>query len=137
MTTAEHSIDYLYHGSPNGTIDILEPRQAYNGPELDGPPAVWASDDMDYAIFMALIGGNWWGGWDGYTYPGKGFYVYEEYAESLTLPVLRGYVYFLPSAEFSQESPHSFHRATTSIKPLGVFAVSVSDLPKDISIVAK
>jgi len=51
--------EYVFHGSDNPNLDLLEPRQAYNhrdgGKEPDGEPAVFASSKADYAIMMALI----------------------------------------------------------------------------------
>jgi len=50
---------YVFHGSENPNLDYLEPRQGYNYKngiqELDGEPAVFASNKADYAILMALI----------------------------------------------------------------------------------
>lgn len=48
----------LFHGS-GLELEVLEPRQAYNLEEgentEDGPPGVFASDRVEYAIFMALV----------------------------------------------------------------------------------
>lgn len=50
--------EYVFHGS-GISITELEPRQAYSWvdglKEADGLPAVYASDRIDYAIFMALF----------------------------------------------------------------------------------
>ncbi|MEX0877764.1 MAG: hypothetical protein WDZ40_02795 [Candidatus Spechtbacterales bacterium] len=51
---------YVFHGSPVGDIEELEPRQAHNykegeEPQEDGPPAVVASPYADIAIFRALV----------------------------------------------------------------------------------
>ena len=51
---------YVFHGSENPDLDLLEPRQAYNynkdGKQVpDGEPAVFASSKADYAVMMALI----------------------------------------------------------------------------------
>lgn len=54
----ELSGNYVFHGSGE-KIEEFEPRQAHNyvdGKQIpDGVPAVFASDILDYAIFMALI----------------------------------------------------------------------------------
>ena len=50
---------YVFHGSENPSIDMMEPRQAYNYKddiqEPDGDPAVFASSKVDYAILMAIV----------------------------------------------------------------------------------
>ena len=50
---------YVFHGSEDGSLKTLEPRQAYTfkGKEEvpDGKPAVHASPFTDVAIFMAII----------------------------------------------------------------------------------
>jgi hypothetical protein len=49
--------EYLFHGSME-KVERLEPRQAYtiqdNVRIKDGEPAVWATDNIDVAIFMAI-----------------------------------------------------------------------------------
>lgn len=54
----EETGQYLFHGSM-GALKILEPRQAHNylnGEQVpDGRPAVFASSNLEYAIFMAII----------------------------------------------------------------------------------
>jgi hypothetical protein len=53
---------YVFHGSQNSDIDVMEPRQAYNHKdqiaEKDGDPAVFASKFADYAIFRAIVNEN-------------------------------------------------------------------------------
>jgi hypothetical protein len=54
---------YLFHGSPSGDIDVLEPRQGQdasnseNPEEMvdDGDPAISASPYADIAIFRSII----------------------------------------------------------------------------------
>src|SRR5690349_1422213 len=54
--------EYVFHGTGEDVAQ-LEPRQAIDtksGP--DGPPAVFASDRAEYAIFMAIVNGQNCGG---------------------------------------------------------------------------
>jgi hypothetical protein len=54
----EKSGKYVFHGTSED-IEIFEPRQARNyfdgKYENDGEPAVYASDHVEYAIFMAIF----------------------------------------------------------------------------------
>jgi hypothetical protein len=48
---------YVFHGSPY-RIQSFEPRQAFDGienPVPDGPPAVFASKEIEIPIFMAIV----------------------------------------------------------------------------------
>lgn len=123
----------LYHGSLTGGLEVLEPRQARNGafPDALEDPAVYASADINVAIFMALIGKRSWGGWDAEKYGGKGFYVYEEFAECLSPDK-----YEEPTGIVYQVSPESFNRTSvkewrsvTPVRVLGSFTVGLLDLP--------
>lgn len=133
----ENIENFLYHGTWVEGINILEPRQAKNGDALDGNPAVFASNDIDYAIFMALIGTNRWGGWSSKKYPGRGFYLHEEFLDDLAPDYgdIDGYVYFLDANDFS-ESKHQTFRSEHPVKTLGSIAVSAFDLPSDITILS-
>ena len=46
---------YLFHGSPNGEIESLEPRQANHKGLPDGKPAVCAATDPYRSIFISLL----------------------------------------------------------------------------------
>lgn len=126
---------FLYHGTWVDGINTLEPRQAYNGDSPDGDPAVFATNDIDYAIFMALIGTNSWGGWDSKKYSGRGFYLYEEFLEYLTRrrQPIDGHVYFLDADDFT-ESRGQIFRTSRPVRALGSVAVGIHDLPSDITI---
>jgi hypothetical protein len=58
LTTLENEDSYVFHGS-GLRLEQLEPRQAYTARDgasvADGLPAIFASQFIDYAIFMALI----------------------------------------------------------------------------------
>ena len=129
------NVEYLFHWSPIPDLSELIPKQARSGANLDGEPAVFATHDLDYATFMALIGSNRWGGWDGGRYPGKGFYIYEEFLEYLTTDYydIDGVVYFLDKACF-EKLRGSEYISTSPVVPLGSIAVSYADLPANITI---
>lgn len=59
LLALESEDKYVFHGSENPDLDMLEPRQGFdyiNGVhEPDGDPAVFASNKADYAILMAII----------------------------------------------------------------------------------
>lgn len=63
LKNLEETGKYVFHGSPD-RLESLEPRQAYNHVKRedgeydaipDGKPAVFASPNVDTAIFMAVV----------------------------------------------------------------------------------
>ena len=123
----------LFHGSPISGIEVLEPRVAHNA-VLQGVydiPAVYASDDIEFATFMAVIGKRSWGGWDAKTYGGKGFYLYEEFLEYLDTSMYLepvGTVYQLETESFELNTRGEWV-SRSPVKVMGSIAVGVSDLP--------
>lgn len=127
------SANELFHGSKISGIDTLEPRVARNGsfPDRISSPAVYASPDVEIAIFMAIIGSRRWGGWDHRKYPGQGFYVYEEFCDYLTEYSdhnVSGTVYVLDRNTFKL-SPYGEWTSESPVTTLGAIAVGVTDLP--------
>ena len=122
----------LYHGTSVNDIEILEPRLPRNRRSSgDEVPVVCASDDIDYAIFMAIIGDRAWGGWSKKEFGDKGFYVYDDYAATLSLSEYEqpdGLVYFLDNSTFETENSIEW-RSKEPVKVLGSIAVGVMDLP--------
>lgn len=123
----------LYHGSPLADIKILEPHKAGNGffPDRLEVPAVHATSDIDYAIFMAVIGNRKWGGWNSQEFDGKGFFIYEEFVKCLDLTKYHeptGSVYFLDNEGFELNLGHEWC-SRSSVKILGSLAVGIKDLP--------
>lgn len=56
----ERTGNYLFHGSPDGTIETLEPRQSTHTEDSgetieDGNPAVSATPYLDLAIFRGIV----------------------------------------------------------------------------------
>ena len=123
----------LYHGSTNNTITVLEPRIARNGvsPDEVEAPAVYASNDIDYAIFMAVIGNRRWGGWSPRKFGNKGFYIYEEFVDDHCSPYYEeptGTVYFLDTETFRKKNRVEWC-SESPVKVLGSIAVGIQDLP--------
>ena len=123
----------LYHGSILAGIETLEPRVAHNGafPDRVEKPAVYASSDIDYAIFMAVVGKRYWGGWDKRKFGDKGFYVFEKFLEALDPSggeEPTGSVYFLNSENFKLKSGIEW-TSESPVRVLGSVAVGLQDLP--------
>lgn len=63
LNKLELTDNYVFHGSSDGTIQLLEPRQGSHVPDLskptkiilDGKPAVSATPYVEIAIFRAMI----------------------------------------------------------------------------------
>lgn len=56
----ERTGNYLFHGSPDGTIETLEPRQGTHTEDSgkiieDGDPAVSATPYLDLAVFRGIV----------------------------------------------------------------------------------
>lgn len=138
---------YVFHGSPDGDIQILEPRQAHHVPDLskpkelipDGEPAVSATWVADFAIFRALINrkntppGTTSG--FGFTTSGEKEFRLpsEEIFESLRDKV--GFVYVFKKSDFAPYSRNSTPsersmewRAASLVSPVEVVRVSYKDI---------
>lgn len=63
LSALEETKNYVFHGSPDGSIEQLEPRQSTHVPDtskphelqLDGDPAVSATPYADFAVYRALV----------------------------------------------------------------------------------
>ena len=125
--------EYLFHGSPAGGITVLEPRQAYSHNKPDGNPGIGAAEDIDPAIFMAIIGGRGKGGWDSRR-GGFGFYVDRVDLESAQKEPWIGYVYVLKKSDFHVYREWEW-RSELEVKPVAVYEVEFTDLPEEIDII--
>lgn len=131
---------YVFHGSENQGISVLEPRQAYTVVEgksiEDDKPAVHASPLSDIAIFMSLVNSkNCPKGFDsGFEYRNGKLVLYAS-RESLDQlnENSRGFVYVLPNNQFVQRGKVQ-SIAYDKIEPFEVIEVTKDDLPKDIEI---
>lgn len=137
----ERSELYVFHGS-GLRIDSLEPRQAHtiidNVKVNDGEPAVFASNFIDYAIFMAVINHhNLKGGCRSscsYTDPGG----FEFGALQSTLdklnPDTTGFVHVLDRKLFTMRGGSEW-MSTEHNTPLDVIEVRWSDFTHPVSII--
>jgi hypothetical protein len=66
LAELQETNQYVFHGSPDGTIEVLEPRQSTHLPDAskpaesipDGKPAISATPYADLAIFRAIVNKN-------------------------------------------------------------------------------
>lgn len=127
---------YLFHGS-NKKINALEPRQAYDWSsgkkQKDGTPAVFATDNLDRAIFMALLRDI--PGMHGSEYRvGKYIlHINKRKEEELSkISNINGFVMVLPRDKFKKSGAD--YRAETEIKPDFIIKVTKKDLPSNIEV---
>ncbi len=154
LSQLEESGQYVFHGSPNGEIEVLEPRQGTHIPDLskptevilDGRPAVSATPYADLATFRAIINGanipiDHTSGF-GVTDGKKHFRVSSE--DVLThAKDKKGYVYVFDKDKFEPydrngepKLDNMEWRSYQSVKPKEVIEVTQEDLPdlEDIKI---
>ncbi|MFI5240781.1 MAG: hypothetical protein ACHQUB_03695 [Candidatus Saccharimonadia bacterium] len=118
---------YLFHGSPEGNIELFTPRQASSFGKPDGLPAVHASSEIEPAIFMAILGGRHVeAGWDD-EFSGFGFYATDRALQEARQKNWMGYVYILPSASFV-ERRHLEWASSTQITAIDKIKVTINDL---------
>jgi hypothetical protein len=139
---------YVFHGSDNPNIEEMEPRQGYNHKddgtiEKDGEPAVFASDRVDYAIFMALINSK--NCPDGYRSSADSIRNAKGEVE-LRLSTTQngidqlnekseGYVYVFHKSLFEQRSRKTEFISLLPVKYVYKIKVLKEDLPDNISII--
>lgn len=143
LQTLEDSGKYVFHGSYQ-KLDEFEPRQSMtldqNGKEIpDGPPAVFASDRADLAIFRALINhhmdkapGNW-SGWD-INGNNRIFKAVKTSIEKAKDPSHRGFVHVFNKSDFKTFRGDE-EICEKNVRPVSVIEVKGEDLPENIEIV--
>lgn len=129
----------MFHGSPIGTIEELEPRQSYSFNEPDGEPAISASATSDPAVFMALFSKSFGSAMG--TYPTEenpfGMVVSQSAWNDVHSKDTKGYVYVLDAKDFTPRSQGEWElRATKRIKPLAIIEVSADDVPNGVVVKA-
>ena len=145
----EETNQHVFHGSPDGDIEILEPRQGTHIPDatkpketiLDGEPAVSATPHAELATFRAIINrknipishSSGFGTTDGRKHFRVSSPEVLEHAKDK-----KGYVYVFDKKDFKpydREQPENPRegamewRAYTPVKPVDVIEVSSNDLP--------
>lgn len=158
LLSLEEAGEYLFHGSPDGNIEELEPRQSTHIPDLndptksipDGRPAVSTTPHAELAIFRAIVNSKnvdlqeWHSGF-GVTDDTKEFRVSSpEVLEQVEGK--KGFVYAFDKKNFKpytrgkgedEGRPESMEwRAYEKVRPVEVVEVTDKDLPdiKDIQI---
>jgi len=138
LAALEASGEYVFHGSGDDLI-ALEPRQAIDtkkGP--DGPPAVFASNKADYAIFMAIVNKeNCPHGSRSRAGARSGvlsFGMTPETAKQLT-DEAGGYVYVFDKAQFTpRERGGVEYVSYERVEPVRKIRVGKRDLPDNITL---
>lgn len=145
----EATNEHVFHGSPDGNIETLEPRQSTHIPDLDKPeerildgePSVAATPHAELATFRAIINRknipikhtSGFGTTDSKTHFRVSSPEVLEHAKGK-----KGYVYVFDKKDFKpydRERPENPRdgamewRAYTSVKPIEVVEVSSDDLP--------
>jgi len=134
---------YVFHGSGLKS-DMLEPRQAYNYPKNDkesripdGKPAVFASDIIDVAIFMAVVNKHnvprtLRSGYVNLKDKGFRFMVTQETMNQIKNA--KGFVHIFDKSEFENKGDTNVWIAQKIVKPIEVVEISEKDLPENIEI---
>lgn len=147
----EASGNHVFHGSDNGNIETMEPRQGTHvvdtsNPEessiLDGNPAVAATPHAELAIFRAIINGRnipfpHVTGF-GTTKNGEKHFSISDEKILEAVKDKKGYVYVFDKKDFKpydrnipeNPRPQSMEwRSDQPVKPLDVIEVTSDDLP--------
>lgn len=144
----EQTGNHLFHGSPDGDIETLEPRQGNHVPDLnkptetipDGMPAVSATPYADMATFKAIINKknvpiSHTSGFGTSPSGEKQFRVSSEEVLEHAKDK-KGYVYVFDKNEFEPYSrngganEYSMEwRSYNSVRPVDVIEVTSDDLP--------
>ena len=132
---ASYQGHYLFHGSSNGDIKVLQPSQAMSFSQPDGAPAVHASIRLEPPIFMAVLGSKKLGGWGMKGKPGFGFYILDSDLEKARAENWIGYVYVLPKDGFTHKSEWEWI-SRDEVKPIDVVRVGIEDLPPNITVLS-
>lgn len=139
--TLEKILDYkqkgfLFHGSPNGNIKVIEPRAANDADsenEYNNDTAVFAADDPGSSILFAVVNRSiipdelqkydWEVNWelDGKVYAKLSV----QWKEILEKNI--GYLYVLPSDSFSKKPEGGQYKSYEKVIPTNVIKVKLKD----------
>ncbi len=126
---------YVFHGTPIA-LEQLEPRQAINNGQADGPPAVAATTNIDQAIFRALINrindqsagvNHHYSAWTG-TERTMSYLALSDSLDNLTEEQV-GYVYAMAISDNNFLPFRKEMRSTQRVQPDFKVEVHKSDLP--------
>ncbi len=131
----EQTGKYLFHGTTSGSIVSFEPRQAISDGVKHGEPCVAASEYIEPAIFMAILGSRVSSGWNSDEPSDFGFYLKETDFETLRRHNATGYVYIFDrnTTVFNPFMGWEW-RAHENVEPLQKIEVNFADLPKKIEL---
>ncbi len=101
----------------------------------DGAACIAASEAIEPAIFMAVLGSRYVGGWGkGTILKGQfGFYIITKDYEKAKLDGWLGYVYVLPREHFEHLASCEW-RAFKPVVPIKMIEVGLYDLPAQIEL---
>lgn len=128
---------YVFHGSADGNLKVLIPKQAKSFNKNYHEPAVWAADNTQQATFMAVLGSRKTGGWsvkdEGRNYD---FFIHRSDMERAKAENWKGFVYVFSRVEFKHNDGPEWY-STESVKPLLCMPVSLNDLPRGIRLMSE
>jgi hypothetical protein len=133
LTNLQKSGKYVFHGSSDGSIIELEPRQAMSHGKPYGKPAIYADIGTQHPIFMAVLGSKKVGGWGDKSLPRAGFYIDKGSWEKAHRENWVGYIYVLSKGDFTKQEGNEWV-SYEEVKPIEIIKVGINDLPKDITI---
>jgi len=137
---------YLFHGSPNGDITLLEPRQANHNRKPDGQPAVCASDSVWDSMFKGLYNRQQLvgqvlhnSGWE-HTNGILKYYASKNLADAAK--TAKAHLYLVDPVQFEWVGlePDPDHgdrkelRSLAPVKPLARITFNLSDFPHPVEI---
>jgi len=131
--------NYVFHGSPNGDIKMLEPRRCKV--ENSDDSLVFATEAPEVAIFRSMISRNIFPDDDNYAslFGMRRGKLYFEVSPSVFKELnnsKEGYVYVIPKSEFKKLSKIELvlHEP---IQPVEVIRVTSKDLPEGIMVMKR
>lgn len=128
---------FVFHGSPNGAIKTLEPRQATSFNKPDGTPAISASLYIEPAIFMAIItrvNGGAMGISPTEDNP-YGMVISESTWIKAKNEDWQGYVYVLERTHFTQKDTGSWEwRSQQPVQSIDIISVDIKDIQSKVTV---
>jgi len=138
---------YLFHGSPRGDIELLEPRQANHSGEPDGEPAICASDSFWDSMFKGIYNAHhlpvpekYKSGWSN---DGSNLSYYSTENLSKAAKGATAHLYLLDPTDFkwvdlglgSDDKPRRELRSMKPVLPLTKIDFNLSDFPHQVEII--
>jgi len=134
LNTIESNRLQLFHGSGEGDLFLLEPRQAYSWDKPDGTPSVCASVELQPALFMAIIGSRKGGGWTTLLGGDQLYYTTETVWDRAVAENWTGFIYTFPREGFRHYKGFEW-RCEDPVKVEGVYKVDITDLGDTVRVI--